>query len=53
MCQSLLLTSSLKESRCGFHQKNVLVGVVDKGWGESIPQTALTDLCASLESLQL
>lgn len=47
------LTSSLKESRCGFHQKTFLVGAEDKDWGESIPQTALTGLCASLESLRL
>lgn len=47
------LTSSLKGSRCGFHQKTFLVGAVDMGWGESIRQTAPTDLCASLELLQL
>lgn len=47
------LTSSLKGSRYGFHQKIFLVGGVDKGWDESIPQIALADLCASLESLQL
>lgn len=46
------LTSSLKGSRCGSHQKTSLVGAVDKGWGESSPQKALTNLCASLKSLQ-
>lgn len=47
------LTSSLKENKCGFHQKTFRVGEVGKGWAESTPRTALTGLCASLKSLQL
>lgn len=46
------LTSSLKENKCGFHQKTVRADEGGKGWAGSTPRTALTSLCASLKLLQ-
>lgn len=46
------LTSSLKENKCGFHQKTFRVDEGGKGWAGSTPRTALTSLCASLKLLQ-
>lgn len=46
------LTSSLKESKCGSHQRTFRVDAVGKGWAASTPRTAPTGLCASLKSLQ-